>query len=205
MSKNDKILRERLLNIDTLDSVSGKILKQSLLELEGRLSIRKRLENAILAVVGGAFAFFFMSKMSDIGCTGDMQDVLLVTMIAGAAFSLLWTLVAGWQAVRGRCNERWYPPLKAAGIVGTLFVSVATLWFALIFPRIMAEGEKGETSNITTLATVIVLGIMMIVCIVTVLAVYWRVCSQGAKMNEKMIETQCMIAELQEKLSEKKL
>jgi hypothetical protein len=205
MDKNDKTLRDRLLSIEANDSLSGKILKQSLLESEGRLGPRKRIENGILALVGGMFLFLYCLGLCQHYQYDTVGNMLRTTFIAGTILSLAWTMVTGWMTVRGTCNEQWHPPLKTTGIVGTLSVSAAMFWFIMVVPRAMAESTRGETTNVTTLVTVVILGIITMVCIAAVLAVYWRVCRDGARMREKMVETQCMIAELGEKMNGKKL
>jgi hypothetical protein len=215
MDKNEKTLRDRLLNVESNDSISGKILKQSLLESEGRLTMRKRVESWILMVAGGLVTSLLIVSLRLHYLNWwykELDNVLTIAEVAGIALGILWMAVTGWEAQTGRCNDRWHPALKAIGVAGTMFMLAVTGFWWLFVPATVGavKAQTIEARSIyegtLNMLYAIFFGIipLLLLCMAGILAVYWRICRQGARMNEKMIETQCMIAELQEKLCEKK-
>jgi hypothetical protein len=210
MADMNKTLRDRLLNMQDPDGIGGRILRQSLLESEGRLSTRKRIENGLIALLGTMLLLIFLHSLQRHRSTWwyrEMNNILTICEVAGIALTAMLTGVTAWQALKGRCDDRWQPPLKAAGLVGSLFMLVVMGFWRLVVPLTVQRTEQHDPSADVWLGVVVVvfsLASMLLVSLGATVAVYWRMCHENAMMREKMVETQCMIAELQEQLKEKK-
>jgi hypothetical protein len=211
MSDIDKTMRERLLKMEMQESISARILRQSLLEAEGRLSARKRVENGILAAAGLlALTLCLISLYTHYRVWWYKQDDNIVWMaeVLGIPLCMLWVAITGWLTATGRSNDRWHPPLKAAGIAGSLFMLVVIGIWWLTVPYAVAGFESAtnelwrataRSEEMLILVAFVGLAPMLLVCVGMAVAVYWRVCRESARTREKILETQCMIAELMEK------
>ena len=193
MSESDKTLRERLLNMETLNSMPGDTLREQVRTmLDTKLTVMQRIGFALLALVGlwtaGAFTRPAFTP------THDMKDDILyrLPMIFSFLVSVAWMALTGWAALRG-VVRRTHRPWIAAATLAMGFVYIVALMFIFVTP---ISQEESRTALGTQFALI---GFFLLntIGLCAILSVLYR---GQFRSQEKLLEIQYRLAELAERL-----
>lgn len=118
MNEFDKTLRERLLNMETLNSTQEGWRRQAQTVLDTRLDVIKRIGFALLALLGFGTAIPFGHRAFS-GGGNDWEDLAIYGLFMMFAFfvSVAWTGLTGWVAVPGRIRRAQRPWIVATTLV----------------------------------------------------------------------------------------
>lgn len=199
MSETDKTFRDKLMDMEKA-SVGSKqeYERQVQTMVEKKISRLWRVVFAALAVVGLLVALPFGGwAFSNVGC--GMGCFLRIFIVSGFIVALLWAILMGWIAIRGRYNSMTQPPrIVGLGIVLGFFCIVAFL-FVYIIPITLHE-PMDRRSILGIQLSIMGFSFLVIVGLCVVLSVLYRTEFQT---REKLLEIEYYIAELAERMEGK--
>ncbi len=196
MSEFDKTLRERLLNMETLNPTPRETLREQVRAmLDTRLTVMQRIGFAFLALVGFWTAIGFSGPAST--DTHSMEDTVLyqVPMIFGFLVSVAWTALTGWAALRG-VVRRTHRPWIAATALAMGFVYLVTLMFVFATPIAREESR----AVLGTQFALIGFFLLNTIGLCAILGVLYR---GQFRSQEKLLEIEYHLADLAEKIDKR--
>ncbi len=196
MSKCDNTFRERLLNMETLNSTPGKTLREQVRAmLDTRLTVLQRIGFAFLALVGLWTAIGFSSPAAT--DTRSMEGTVLyqVPMIFSFLVSVAWTALTGWAALRG-VVRRTHRPWIAATALAMGFIYIVALMFIFVTPISQEESRAA----LGTQFTLIGFFLLNTIGLCAILGVVYR---GQFRSQEKLLEIEYRLADLAEKIDKR--
>lgn len=198
MNRPDQTLRERLLNMETLNSPSKEVYREQVRTLlDKKLRPLERIGFALLALVGLWTAGGFSAPAFT--PTYDMKDDVLyrVPMIFSFLVSVAWTALTGWAAFRG-VVRRTHRPWIAATALAMGFVYVVALMFIFVTP----VSQEESRAALGTQFALIGFFLLNTVGLCAILGVLYR---GQFRSQEKLLEIEYRLAELVEKVEKRQV
>ena len=196
MNEWDKTFRDRLLNMETLNSMPGETVRAQVRTLlDTRLTVLPRIGFALLALVGLWTAIGFGGPAAT--DRHDMADDVLyrVPMIFCLLVSIAWTALTGWAAVRG-VVRRTHRPWIAATTLAMGFVYLVALMFVFATPIAREESR----AVLGTQFALIGFFLLNTIGLCAVLGVLYR---GQFRSQEKLLEIEYRLADLAERLEKR--
>jgi hypothetical protein len=192
MNELDKTLRERLLNMETLNSTPAGHRQQVQAMLDTRLSTTKRMGFGLLALVGACTAVAFGGPA--LRGESDREETFVYRLIMIFAFlvCVAWTALTGWAAVSGMVR-RTHRPWIAATTSAMGFFYLVSLMFIFAVPISHEESR----SMLGTQLALIGFFLLNTIGLCAILGVLYRGQSNS---QEKLLEIEYRLAELAEKV-----
>ncbi len=203
MNKPDKMLRERLLDMETRD-VSQKEMHERQVKamLEKKLSVWARIGLGLLAGIGLLAARHSMGILRTyLPLEGMSNSVTYTFVLTGLVLALVWTGLTGYLAVRGRFGSIVRPALVVGvGVAMAFFFVVMHTFFSNVCLMAVKPTDwvldwrvrLNEWLAIAVLSMVTLIGICLI------LRVAYRI---EFKTQEKLLKIEYRLAELAEKIA----
>jgi hypothetical protein len=196
MNEFDKTLRERLLNMETLDATQkGMYREQVRAMLDAKLTVAKRIGFGLLALVGVLTAIGFGQPVFISG--GDWEAVFLYRMFMVFTFlvCVAWTALTGWAAVTGvvrRTHRPW--------IVGTTLAMGFFYLVSLVFIFVVPISHEESRAMLGTQLALMGFFLLNTIGLCVILGVLYR---GQFRSQEKLLEIEYHLADLAEKLGAK--
>ncbi|MEN6576096.1 MAG: hypothetical protein ABFD90_07120 [Phycisphaerales bacterium] len=194
MNELDKTLRERLLNMETLDSVQGGMSREQMQAvLDTRLDGVKRIGFALLALVGLCTAIPFGHRAFS-GGGNDWEDLAICGLFMMFAFfvSVAWTVLNAWVAISGRVRR-----MQRAWIVATTLVLGFCYLVALMFVFVIPISHEESLAELGTQLGLIWFFLLNTLGLCVILGVLYR---GQYKSQEKLLEIEYRLADLADKI-----
>lgn len=192
MNELNRTLRERLLNMETLNSTQEGRRKQVQTLLDKRLSLVQRIGFGLLALVGLFASIGFGSPAFTAESSWEELLIYRLFMIFGFLVAVAWTILTGWTAVSGVIRRTQRPWIVGTTLALGFFFQVA-LMFVFAIP-ISHEESRAEFGTQLALMWFFLLNTIGLCAI---LGVLYR---GQFKSQEKLLEIEYRLAELMEKI-----
>ncbi len=196
MNKCDNTFRERLLDMEALNSLPGKTLREQVRTmLDTRLTVLQRIGFAFLALVGLWTAIGFSGPAST--DTRSMEGTVLYQfpMIFSFLVSVAWTALTGWAALRG-VVRRTHRPWIAATALAMGFIYIVALMFIFVTPISQEESRAA----LGTQFTLIGFFLLNTIGLCAILGVLYR---GQFRSQEKLLEIEYRLADLAERIDKR--
>jgi len=196
MNELNKTFRERLLNMETLNSARGEISREQIRAmLDTRLSGIKRIGFALLAFVGFWTMIVFGSHA--FGDPNDWEDLVIyqLFMMFASFASVAWTGFTGWAAISGVIRRTHRPWIVATTLVMG-FCYLVAMMYVFVVPVSVLESR----TELGTQLGLIWFFLLNTIGLCTILGVLYR---GQYKSQEKLLEIEYRLADLAEKLKGK--
>jgi len=197
MNEPDKTFRERLLDMETLNSRQAETPRERIRAmLDTRLNVVKRIGFALLSLVG-LWTTIVFGPHAFTGDPNDWEDIAIhrILMIFAFFVSAAWTALTGWAAVSGRLR-RTHRPWVVATTLTMGFCYLVTMMFVFVVP-ISHEESRAELG---TQLALIWFFLLNTIGLCTILGVLYR---GQFKSQEKLLEIEYHLADLAERLDAK--
>jgi len=193
MDRSDKSVRERLLEMETLNGTQRQTYgNQIKAMLDGRLDPIKRIGFGLLAVVGVLSVIGFGGPASREGESWESVFVFRLLMIVAVLVSAAWTALTGWAALSGVCRRSHRPWIAAMALAMVFFYLVA-LMFIFALP-ISQEESRALVGTQWVIAGFFFLNTVGLGVTLAVL------CRGQFKSQEKLLEIEYRLAGLAEQI-----
>jgi|GEM_PF-705577 len=197
MNEPNRTFRERLLDMETLNSAQGRMPQEQMRAmLDTRLSLVQRIGFGVLALAGLGTAVGFGSPAFRGHGNWEAVIVYRFFMVLGFLVAVAWTMSTGWTAVSG-VLRRTLRPWVAATTLAMGFFYLAMLMFVFVIP-ISHEESRSEFGTQLALLWFFLLNTIGLCTILGVL------CRGQFKSREKLLEIEYRLADLMEKLGDAK-
>ncbi len=197
MNEPNKTLRERLLDMNTPNSVQGGMPREQIRAmLDARLDLVRRIGFGLLALVGLWTSIGFAGPAFRGQSNWEAVFVYRLFMIFGFLVAVAWTALTGWTAVSGvlqRVQRLWI----VATTLAMGFFYIVTLMFVFVVP---ISHEESRAILGTQLA-LIAFFLLNTIGLCTILGVLYR---GQFKSQEKLLEIEYRLADLAERLGDRK-
>jgi len=196
MHKPDKTLRERLLEMETLNATQQEVHRPHVQAiLDTRLSGAKRVGFATLALVGLLTAICLGKPAFDPPRNWDEAVAALLYRlfaIFGFFACVAWVILTGWAAFSG-VLRRTHRPWIVATTLAMGFIYLALLAFVFVLPVVHEESMALLGTQLTLMAFFLLNTIGLCVVLGTVYRGQFR-------SEEKLLEIEYRLADLAEKI-----
>lgn len=193
MNELDKTLRERLLNMETLNSTQEGWRRQAQTMLDTRLDTVKRIGFALLALLGFWTSIPFGHRAFS-GGGNDWEDLAICGLFMMFAFfvCVAWTVLNAWVAISGRIRRAQRP-----WIVGTTLVMGFSYLVTLMFVFVIPISHEESPAELGTQLGLIWFFLLNTIGLCVILGVLYR---GQFKSQEKLLEIEYRLADLAEKI-----
>jgi hypothetical protein len=198
MNEPNNTLRERLLDMETLNSSQGGMPREQMRALlDTRLDVVKRIGFVLLALVGLGTTITF-GPLAFRGDANDWEDMAIYRLFMMFAFlvSAAWTVLTGWAAISGTIRRTHRPWIVATSLTMG-FCYLVTMMFVFVVP-ISHEESRAELG---TQLGLIWFFLLNTIGLCAILGVLYR---GQFKSQEKLLEIEYRLADLAEKLGDRK-
>jgi hypothetical protein len=205
MSRSEKTLRERLLNMEKPDlNPKETCERQVKAMLERRLGAAARVGLGLLAGLGVLVLRDFLSMRSwDLFTQQDIaKSVSHTVWFVGFAFAVAWTALTAYAAARGRLGAKIMPSLIAGAGAAMTFVYMLVRTFNMEFTRLRADAKlhldpTPHLVNFDEQLAVAVFFLLLFAGLYLILRVVYRM---EFKTQEKLLKLEYRLADLAEKI-----
>jgi hypothetical protein len=197
MNRLDKDLRERLLNMETLDSTPQEMRRKHVQALlDTKLTVTKRIGFGLLAFVGVCTAVAFAGPASRDGSSNwEETFVYRVIMIFACLVSVAWTILTGWAAASGVVRRTHRPWIVVTTLTMGFFYLVS-----LVFVFAVPISHQENRAMLGTQMALIGFFLLNTIGLCAILGVLY----QGQfKSQEKLLEIEYRLADLAEKMEDR--
>jgi hypothetical protein len=193
MNESDKRLRERLLEMETLDEAPRQTYGDQIKAmLDGRLDPVKRIGFALLALIGLLSVIGFGGPAGRDDEAWEAVFVFRLLMIAAVLVSMAWTALTGWAALSGVCRRSHRPWIAALALAMVFFYLVALMF---VFAVPVSQQESRALAG--TQWVLVGFFLLNTVGLGATLAVVYH---GQFKSQEKLLEIEYRIADLAERI-----
>lgn len=197
MNELNKTLRERLLDMDTPNSVQGGMPREQMRAmLDARLGIVRRIGFGLLAFIGLWTAFGFGEPVFSPHSNWEEVFIYQLFMVVAFLVCVAWTALTGWAAIWG-VVRRSHRPWIVATTLGMGFFYMVLLMFVFVVPI------SHEESRVMLGTQLGLMGFFLLntIGLCTILGVLYR---GQFRSQEKLLEIEYRLADLAEKLGDRK-
>jgi len=204
MSRSEKTLRERLLDMETPEVNQKEACERQVQALwERRLSVPTRVGLGLLAILGVLLVrdFLWLWRWA-LPPDGEMSRSVTGTVwFIGFAFAIVFTALSGYAAVWGRLGSRIRPSLIAGTGVAMAFVYMVVRVFGMEYPLLRYDPHDGRILLVGQLGAAVFF-LLVFAGLHLILRVVYRM---EFKTQEKLLRLEYRLADLAEKIEKRQV